>query len=131
MFSLCSIRYIQDYDKGGLEIGFNRQNEQREEQARQRELEQARREKIKRDKEREKEWARFNRSTQAITSLALLFCSSSSLAFRSRSRSSRSLRSLFCLIACVLLLNRAHSFSRSLSRLIFSRLACSSSLCLA
>ncbi|NHL48773.1 protein rlx, partial [Staphylococcus aureus] len=31
-----------------------------------RELEQARREKIKRDKEREKEWARFNRSTQAI-----------------------------------------------------------------
>ena len=56
----------EDYDKGGLEIGFNRQNEQREEQARQRELEQARREKIKRDKEREKEWARFNRSTQAI-----------------------------------------------------------------
>ncbi|SUN18943.1 RLX protein [Staphylococcus saprophyticus] len=56
----------EDYDKGGLEIGFNRQNEQREEQARQRELEQARREKIKRDKEREKDWARFNRSTQAI-----------------------------------------------------------------
>ena len=56
----------EDYDKGGLEIGFNRQNEQREEQARQRGLEQARREKIKRDKEREKEWARFNRSTQAI-----------------------------------------------------------------
>ncbi len=60
----------EDYDKGGLEIGFNRQNEQREEQARQRELEHARRERIKREKEREekreREWAQFNRNTDAI-----------------------------------------------------------------
>lgn len=56
----------EDYDKGGLEIDFKRQIEQREEQSRQRELEQARREKIKREKEREREWAQFNRNTDAI-----------------------------------------------------------------